>query len=106
MGEEPNLTYRGLRLLHLLLQNVRKEYAGAELMELTGIPSGNLYPLLIRFERQGVLESHWEDIDPAVVGRPRRRFYRLSAQGIELAQRALRQLALAPKVLTSEWGRS
>ena len=38
MGKDLKLTHRALRLLHLLLQNVQKEYAGAELIGLTGIP--------------------------------------------------------------------
>jgi PadR family transcriptional regulator len=106
MSKAINFTHRGLKLLHLLLQNVRKEYAGAELMELTGIRSGNLYPILINFEQHGLLESHWEDVDPKVVCRPRRRFYRLTVHGIEVAQNALRELALPAKALKPEWGRS
>jgi PadR family transcriptional regulator, regulatory protein PadR len=105
MGDELHLTHRGLKLLKLLLENVRKEYAGAELMELTGIPSGNLYPLLIKLQQGGILESRWEDIDPTVAARPRRRFYRLSARGVELAQRVLGELAVPARALKPEWGR-
>jgi PadR family transcriptional regulator PadR len=105
MGNELNLTHRALKLLKLLLENVRNEYAGAELMELTGIPSGNLYPLLIKLQQTGILESRWETIDPAIAGRPRRRYYRLSVQGVELAQRELGELAVPAKALKPEWGR-
>jgi PadR family transcriptional regulator, regulatory protein PadR len=106
MADEREPTYRELKLFKLLLQNVQHEYAGAELMELTGIPSGNLYPLLIRLQQAGMLDDRWEDIDPRQAGRPRRRYYRLSADGVERAQRVLRELALPPHTLKPEWGRS
>jgi DNA-binding PadR family transcriptional regulator len=104
MAREPRLTHRALKLLHLLLQDVRREYAGAELMELTGIPSGNLYPLLLGLERRGLLQSRWEDLDPRASGRPRRRYYRLTAAGVDLAQRVLGELALPPQALRPGWG--
>jgi DNA-binding PadR family transcriptional regulator len=104
MGKDPKLTHRALKLLHLLLQNVQKEYAGAELIGLTGIPSGRLYPLLLRFEERGLLQSRWEELDPRAAGRPRRRYYRLTAAGVELAQQVLGELALPPKALRRGWG--
>jgi PadR family transcriptional regulator, regulatory protein PadR len=105
MRDERHLTHRGLRILKLLLEDVRTPYAGSDLMHLTGIPSGNLYPLLMKFERDGLLKSAWEEIDPKAAKRPRRRLYRLTPRGVELAQRALRELAVASAVLEPRWGR-
>jgi DNA-binding PadR family transcriptional regulator len=105
MGDERRLSHRGLRILKLLLEDVRTPYSGSDLMQLTGIPSGNLYPLLMKFERDGVLKSSWEEIDPKIAKRPRRRLYRLTPAGFELAQRALRELAVASAVLEPKWGR-
>jgi PadR family transcriptional regulator, regulatory protein PadR len=105
MGDERHLTHRGLRILKLLLEDVRTPYAGSDLIQLTGIPSGNLYPLLMKFEREGLLKSTWEEMDPKVAKRPRQRFYRLTPSGIELAQRALRELSVASAVLEPRWGR-
>jgi DNA-binding PadR family transcriptional regulator len=39
---------------------------------------GTLYKALARLERDGLLESDWEDVDAAEAGRPRRRLYRVT----------------------------
>jgi len=57
---------------------------GYELTSLTGIKSGTLYPLLIRFEAQGYLEAQWQQ--PAASGRPPRHAYKLTALGRRLAR--------------------
>jgi PadR family transcriptional regulator, regulatory protein PadR len=103
MGDELNLTHRALKLLKLMLENVRTPYAGIELMELTGIPSGNLYPMLIKLQQAGILESSWEEVDPRQVGRNRRRYYRLSTHGVEVVQQVLRDLAVSPAALAPGW---
>ncbi|WP_222853700.1 PadR family transcriptional regulator [Fodinicola acaciae] len=51
---------------------------GLELMRATGLPSGTLYPILVRLQDAGWVETHWEDVDPATAGRPARRYYRLT----------------------------
>lgn len=54
---------------------------------------GTLYKALDRLRSRGLLEASWED--PAVAeaqGRPRRRLYRITAEG----ERALREAELAP----------
>ena len=50
---------------------------------------GTLYKALGRLERDGYLTSRWEDpLVAADEGRPRRRFYRLTAQGERAASDA------------------
>lgn len=56
---------------------------GYELCRRTGIKSGTLYPLLIRFEVQGYLVAEWHP--PAERGRPPRHAYRLTHAGQKLA---------------------
>ena len=46
-------------------------------------------PILARLETVGWLTSRWEDIDPRAEGRPARRYYRLTPDGLELARAAL-----------------
>ncbi len=53
----------------------------------TGLKSGSLYPILIRLADRGLLESCWEDEQPA--GRPRRHLYRLTPDGLARAGAAL-----------------
>ena len=43
---------------------------------------GTLYKALARLSEMGLLESEWEDADVALAsGRPRRRLYRITAEG-------------------------
>jgi PadR family transcriptional regulator len=53
---------------------------GYDLARETGLKSGTLYPILIRLADRGLLESCWEDEQPA--GRPRRHLYRLTSEGL------------------------
>jgi DNA-binding PadR family transcriptional regulator len=57
---------------------------GYDLVRLTGLRSGTIYPLLIRLEAQGYLEAEWQP--PVAAGRPPRHAYRLTASGIQLAR--------------------
>ncbi|MGB3911198.1 MAG: helix-turn-helix transcriptional regulator [Pseudolysinimonas sp.] len=67
---------------------------GLRIVGLTGRPAGSVYPILERLERAGWVDSVWED-DPARSG-PRRRLYRLTADGAEAA-RATTARARAPQ---------
>ncbi len=68
------------------------ELSGAEIAKRTKVASGTLYPILLRLEDAGWLQSRWETEDPAVLGRPRRRFYRITAYGAKNVQEAVRDL--------------
>ncbi|MCW6006206.1 PadR family transcriptional regulator [Micromonospora sp. CPCC 205371] len=57
---------------------------GLEIIKLTGRPSGSVYPLLDRLERAGWVTSTWDD-DSERRG-PRRRMYRLTAEGAVAAR--------------------
>ncbi|WP_051713032.1 PadR family transcriptional regulator [Spirillospora albida] len=50
---------------------------------------GTLYKALGRLEEFGLLTSHWEDA-AAVEGRPRRRLYELTGEGVRVAAAAAR----------------
>ena len=52
---------------------------GLELAERTGLKSGSLYPILIRLDERGLLESRW--IEPSAAGRPPRHAYRILPAG-------------------------
>lgn len=75
------LSHPGLRVLKTCLDHPGKRLYGYELMQLTGLASGTLYPILMRFEEAGWLASTWEESDPKQEGRPRRRLYRITANG-------------------------
>lgn len=56
---------------------------GYELSKETGLKSGTLYPLLMRFAERGWVEARW--IETAAPGRPPRHIYRLTAEGRRVA---------------------
>lgn len=95
MGSEPRMTVTTVEVLQTFVADASSDRYGLEIMALTGLPSGTVFPILARFEGLGWLESGWEDVDPAVVGRPQRRYYRLTEKGVQLAESALAQVARA-----------
>jgi PadR family transcriptional regulator, regulatory protein PadR len=76
-------------VLRLLLEDPTQELYGVQIGDGAGLPSGTVHPILARLEGIGWLDSRWEQIDPSVVGRPARRYYRLTANGVEAARQAL-----------------
>jgi len=76
-------------VLRALLAEPSQELYGVEIGQGAGLPSGTVHPILARLEAVGWLESRWEEIDPRVEGRPARRYYHLTTDGIELARSAL-----------------
>src|SRR5215207_1874314 len=85
----PRMTIPTQLVLRALLADPSKELYGVEIGAAAGLPSGTVHPILARLETVGWLESRWEEIDPRVEGRPARRYYRLTPDGMELARGAL-----------------
>jgi DNA-binding PadR family transcriptional regulator len=55
---------------------------GFDLIDATGLPSGTVYPALSRLERDGLLDSKWEDHRIAQrEKRPPRRYYEMTDVG-------------------------
>lgn len=73
-----------VRLSHtsaLILQSVgRAHHYGFDVMIVTGLPSGTVYPALRRLERDRLIVSRWEEL-PASAQRPARKYYKLTAAG-------------------------
>lgn len=86
------------RLTHITALVVTAVHAGHrygfDIMDATGLASGTVYPALRRLEGAGLLRSRWEAASRALEdGRPRRRFYELTAEGERLAVDARQRLA-------------
>jgi DNA-binding PadR family transcriptional regulator len=92
MKSEPRLSAQALKVFGVFLTAPRDELSGAEIGRAAKLPSGTLYPILLRFEQAQWLESRWENDDPQVLKRPRRRFYRLTALGAKNVRAAFREL--------------
>lgn len=75
----------------VVLQAIAKGYRyGFDVMDATGLPSGTVYPALRRLEREGLLESSWEDETEAHADqRPPRRYYEVSEAGATALEAAV-----------------
>jgi PadR family transcriptional regulator PadR len=88
------LSHQTLRVLRVFLENPNDSVAGSDMCKQTGMLSGTVYPILIRLERAGWLDSNWEQLDPTEAGRPRKRLYHLTGIGYNKARQALTELAV------------
>lgn len=70
---------------------------GFSVMEMTGLPSGTVYPAMRRLERDALIRSHWEKPSIAEAEqRPARKYYQLTRAGhaaLEAAQKRYPLLA-------------
>lgn len=98
----PRMTLSTQVVLRALLQDPSRAMYGLELGRLAGLPSGTIHPILARLEGIGWIESAWEtDVNPSEEGRPRRRYYRLTPDGAQLASEALSRVQAAPGSVTA-----
>ncbi len=104
----PRMTLPTQLVLRALLADPTREMYGLEIGEAAELVSGTVHPILARLEGCGWLESRWEEVDPKREGRPRRRYYRLTPDGAELARTALAQVhtprALVNRLITRPAG--
>jgi DNA-binding PadR family transcriptional regulator len=81
-----NLTYSTALVLQAL---ARGYHYGFDVMDVTNLPSGTVYPILRRLDREALVRSRWEK--EAVARReqrPSRRYYELTAAGERLLAEA------------------
>jgi DNA-binding PadR family transcriptional regulator len=77
-------------VLDLLAREPEKFWYGLEIIAATGLPSGSCYPILIRLDDRGLLESFSEDRAVAARdGRHARRYYRLRQEARDTAEQML-----------------
>ena|SRR5215510_13064484 len=80
----------------LILQAVAHGYLyGFDIIDITGLPGGTVYPALRRLEEAGYLASKWEK--PSISQaepRPQRRYYELTRAGREVLVEASKRYRL------------
>ena len=86
MMSRPAFSPQTLLVLAALSDRATAWHHGYEMARATGLKSGTLYPILIRLADRGLLEAEWQD-EPTP-GRPRRHLYRLTADGLAVAEAA------------------
>lgn len=75
----PRLSHSAALILKALSLGYR---FGFDVMEVTGLPSGTVYPALRRLERDALVQSQWEPEDEATANqRPARRYYEITKAG-------------------------
>jgi len=83
------LSFGAVSILHAVATGSR---FGFDVMEVTGLTSGTVYPTLDRLEHLGLLRSRWEDEATAHAdGRPARRYFDLTAAGVTALEAALQK---------------
>ena len=85
------LSWSGALVLQALTSGHRY---GFDIMGITHLPSGTVYPLLRRLEAGGLVASRWEDDEAAhAEGRPARRYYEATPEGRLALSEARERLA-------------
>jgi PadR family transcriptional regulator PadR len=92
MPSDIQITTAVAKVLAAFVEDPATDRYGLDLMRVTGLPSGTLYPILVRLQRAGWVDAHWEDVDPAAAGRPARRYYAMTPDGLASARQELAAL--------------
>lgn len=103
MAEEVHLTHTAALILRTISAGYRY---GFDVMEVTGLPSGTVYPALRRLEANGLIASKWEKEKQAFADqRPARKYYRLTATGDEVLNRMVKRYPLLEQIALGSGGR-
>lgn len=92
----------------MILQAIHAGYIyGFSVMEMTGLPSGTVYPAMRRLERDDLIRSHWEKQSIAdAEQRPPRKYYRLTATGKSTLDASRKRYPLLERLIPSEEAKS
>src|ERR1700728_3068310 len=75
---------------------------GFSIMEMTGLPSGTVYPAMRRLERDDLIRSHWEQQSIAdAEQRPPRKYYKLTRTGRLTLESSRKRYPLLTKLIPS-----
>ena len=80
----------------VVLQAVSSGYLyGFDIIDISGLPGGTVYPALRRLEEAGYLTSQWEKSSIAQAQpRPQRKYYELTRAGRDVLAEALKRYRL------------
>jgi PadR family transcriptional regulator PadR len=104
MAKEPNLSHTAA----IILQAINAGFIyGFSIMEMTGLPSGTVYPAMRRLERDELIRSHWERQSIAdAEQRPARKYYKLTALGKATIEASRKRYPLLERLIPSEEAKS
>jgi DNA-binding PadR family transcriptional regulator len=99
-----------LRLSHsaaMILQAIDAGFVyGFSVMEMTGLPSGTVYPAMRRLERDDLIRSQWEQQSIADAElRPQRKYYKLTQNGKKTLEISRKKYPLLTKLIPTQEGK-
>ena len=99
MADAPKLSHTSA----MMLQAIASGYVyGYTVMEVTGLPSGTVYPALRRMERDQLIRSQWERQSIAdAEQRPPRKYYKLSRAGEKTLEASRKRYPLLAKLVAA-----
>jgi DNA-binding PadR family transcriptional regulator len=78
---------------------------GFSVMEMTGLPSGTVYPAMRRLERDELIRSQWEKASIAEAElRPARKYYKLTRAGHAALEASQQRYPLIAKLVPAGKG--
>jgi PadR family transcriptional regulator, regulatory protein PadR len=85
----------------MILRAINEGYIyGFSVMEMTGLPSGTVYPAMRRLERDELIRSSWEKQSIAdAEQRPPRKYYKLTTAGKSTLEASLKRYPLLAKLI-------
>jgi DNA-binding PadR family transcriptional regulator len=88
----------------MILQALDAGYVyGFRIMEITGLPSGTVYPAMRRLERDKLIRSRWERQSIAdAEQRPPRKYYELTSTGKATLQVSRKRYPLLERLIPNE----
>src|SRR3954470_17730915 len=99
MADAVKLSHTAALILHAIAAG--DDY-GFSVMDLTGLPSGTVYPAMRRLERDSLIRSQWESQAIADAGqRPPRKYYKLTRSGKAALEASQKRYPLLVKMIPS-----
>ena len=84
---KPSINF--MKIYPIFMNEPSNKFAGSEIRKLSKLDSGVVYPLLRGLENKGWLYSEWEKVCPSDEGRPRKKFYWPTPEGIKHGRKIL-----------------
>jgi len=100
MAADPKLSHTSA----MILQAIHAGFIyGFSIMEMTGLPSGTVYPAMRRLERDELIRSQWERQSIADnEQRPPRKYYKLTAGGKMALESSRKRYPLLERLFPAE----
>ena len=97
MAIEPKLSHTAAMILQAIDAGY---YYGFSVMEVTGLPSGTVYPAMRRLERDRLIRSQWErESISGAQPRPPRKYYKLTRSGAATLEASQKRYPLLAKMI-------